>query len=256
MKLHGPINAQGNKITNLSLDKGTGFPSEPTDGFVFIKNNVLYWYDTATSKWYSTPGAGEFQGDIYPEIQVELPQSTSKGDWWFFNGGGDMGGILGEDVKPGDMIIAKENDAADIDGFTVIRIDRTHATFTEEQKTKILAVIALFTGEPLKISHASIDGLGDLALLDTIPIEKVDGLQAALDALENSQWLQDLETNFEALVTALIIALRPDEHYKNPNFNILLSEMTGRIESLEALVDELNTANTLLEARVETLENE
>ena len=123
-KYHGDIDMQGNKVKNLVIEKSDTFPVTPSDGQIYIKSGILYWWDADISEWVSTPGAGVYQGGFNAGTETSMP-AASQSDWWYITHGGNIGGILSEDVKPGDIIVANTDTPGNDEGnWTVVRIER------------------------------------------------------------------------------------------------------------------------------------
>lgn len=250
MNHYGNIDLQGNELKGFRVDPRSTYPTPAGVGHMVFKDGKPRWWDG--TQWVTVSVEGVFSGGIDAETGT-LSTTATIGDWFIVTEPGDLGGVMGEALKPGDILVADIDNPADISDYTVVRITREQATLTEAEKVVILAKIQHLTSDG-ELQHEKVIGLGELALLDDIPIAKVQGLQAALDALENSQWLQDLEANFNGLVVALIEQERPDADYKNPDFPALVSELTTKVDELEGTVDTLNTQLTNALSRIDALE--
>ena len=136
-KYHADIDMQGNMVKNLAIEKSDTFPATPSDGQIYIKSGILYWWDADISEWVSTPGAGVFQGGFNAGIETSMP-TAMLADWWHITHQGDVGGNLEEDLKPGDIIVANmDAPGNDEDNWTVIRIERDLGAYWEEAGSNV-----------------------------------------------------------------------------------------------------------------------
>jgi hypothetical protein len=176
---HTDINMQGNKVINLAIEKSASFPATPADGQIHIKSGLLYWYDADTSEWLSTPTPGAYQGGFDAGTETSMPAALT-GDWWYITHEGDVGGILTEVVKAGDIIVADIDTPGNTEGnWTIIRIDREQEALWEKSgdtavtplagraviATKVQA-LELESGEALFADNVSVDDSGIFRITD------------------------------------------------------------------------------------------
>ncbi len=127
------------------LDPVVALPIDPVVGQVCTYQGLLRWWNG--SAWMVAGGLGGLQG-AFDASGTELPSGASTGDFWFVEVGGDIDGMIGESLSPGDIIIAADGAAHDDPAnWIFIYLARDQATETVYGVVRIATVEQVRAGE-------------------------------------------------------------------------------------------------------------
>jgi hypothetical protein len=126
------IDLDGNKLLNALLEPVDTFPATPVENQVVTKNGVIYLYHAGEWKAMGAQ-VGRLQGGFDASTEIELPSGSTKGDYWFVDVAGDIGGLFDPQLEIGTMIVALVDtaDPLDLSDWVVLRMGGGQASLTE-----------------------------------------------------------------------------------------------------------------------------